>query len=96
MNFLLTASGLRNETLRDALRDMLGKPFGSAFHRFAVSVTAEHGRKITITADLHRASDGLLLADAEALFFKVSEERAREWQDRYIDPAAWGGQVAPA
>ncbi|MFF1542376.1 peptidase E, partial [Streptomyces sp. NPDC058291] len=30
MNFLLTASGLRNETLRDALRDMLGKPFGSA------------------------------------------------------------------
>src|SRR5262249_11029813 len=30
MNFLLTASGLRNETLRDALRDMLGRPFGSA------------------------------------------------------------------
>ncbi|MFI7401088.1 Type 1 glutamine amidotransferase-like domain-containing protein [Streptomyces sp. NPDC049541] len=30
MNLLLTASGLRNETLRDALRDMLGKPFGSA------------------------------------------------------------------
>jgi ABC-type molybdenum transport system ATPase subunit/photorepair protein PhrA len=30
MNFPVTASGLRNETLRDALRDMLGKPFGSA------------------------------------------------------------------
>ncbi|MFI6564099.1 Type 1 glutamine amidotransferase-like domain-containing protein [Streptomyces sp. NPDC050534] len=30
MNLLLTASGLRNETLRGALRDMLGKPFGSA------------------------------------------------------------------
>lgn len=30
MSFLLTASGLRNETQRDALRDMLGKPFGSA------------------------------------------------------------------
>ncbi|NUS10786.1 MAG: peptidase E, partial [Streptomyces sp.] len=30
MNFLLTASGLRNETERDALRDMVGRPFGSA------------------------------------------------------------------
>ncbi|MFI6655157.1 Type 1 glutamine amidotransferase-like domain-containing protein [Streptomyces sp. NPDC050523] len=30
MNLLLTAAGLRNETLLDALRDMLGKPFGSA------------------------------------------------------------------
>ncbi|MDV7215711.1 Type 1 glutamine amidotransferase-like domain-containing protein [Streptomyces prunicolor] len=30
MNLLLTASGLRNEMLWDALRDMLGKPFGSA------------------------------------------------------------------
>jgi dipeptidase E len=30
VNLLLTSSGLRNETLRDALRDMLGKPFGSA------------------------------------------------------------------
>ena len=30
MNLLLTSSGLRNETLREALRGMLGKPFGSA------------------------------------------------------------------
>jgi dipeptidase E len=30
VNLLLTSSGLRNEALRDALRDMLGKPFGSA------------------------------------------------------------------
>lgn len=30
MNLLLTAAGLRNETQREALRDMLGKPFGSA------------------------------------------------------------------
>ncbi|MDX2862711.1 hypothetical protein PV338_41930, partial [Streptomyces scabiei] len=30
MDFLLTASGLRNETLREALREMLGRPFGSA------------------------------------------------------------------
>ncbi len=30
MDLLLTSAGLRNETLKDALRDMLGKPFGSA------------------------------------------------------------------
>ncbi|SNX66023.1 hypothetical protein SAMN06272735_7866 [Streptomyces sp. TLI_55] len=30
MNRLLTASDLTNQTPRDALRDMLGKPFGSA------------------------------------------------------------------
>ncbi|MFE7169789.1 Type 1 glutamine amidotransferase-like domain-containing protein [Streptomyces sp. NPDC057616] len=30
MNLLLTSSGLRNDTLLGALRDMLGKPFGSA------------------------------------------------------------------
>jgi acyl-coenzyme A thioesterase PaaI-like protein len=56
----------------------------------AARIVAEQGRKLTITADLRRASDGLLLADAEAVFIKVPEERAREWQERYIDPAAWG------
>lgn len=30
MDLLLTSTGLRNESLQDALRDMLGKPFGSA------------------------------------------------------------------
>lgn len=30
VNLLLTSGGLRNESLQDALRDMLGKPFGSA------------------------------------------------------------------
>jgi len=64
--------------------------------RAAARVVAENGRRITITADLHRTSDGQLLADAEAMFFKVSEDRARAWQDRYIDPAAWGGPALPA
>jgi acyl-coenzyme A thioesterase PaaI-like protein len=62
--------------------------------RAAARVVAENGRRITITADLHRASNGVLLAEAEAIFFKVSEERAREWQERYIDPSTWG--EAPA
>ncbi len=30
MKLLLTSSGLRNETLRQALRDLLGKPFEAA------------------------------------------------------------------
>lgn len=30
MNLLLTSGGLRNDSLLDALRDMLGKPFGAA------------------------------------------------------------------
>jgi acyl-coenzyme A thioesterase PaaI-like protein len=56
----------------------------------AARIVAEQGRKLTITADLRRAGDGLLLADAEAVFIKVPEDRAKEWQERYIDPAAWG------
>jgi acyl-coenzyme A thioesterase PaaI-like protein len=60
--------------------------------RAAARIVAENGRKLQVTADLRRFSDGQLLADAEAMFIKVPEERAREWQSRYIDPAAWGEQ----
>jgi dipeptidase E len=46
MRLLLTASGLRNETLTDALRDLLGKPFGSANAVFvptaSVAVPGDH------------------------------------------------------
>lgn len=61
----------------------------------AARIVAEQGRKLTIKADLRRAADGLLLADAEAMFIKVPEARAREWEERYIDPAAWGERGAP-
>ena len=63
--------------------------------RAAARLVAAQGRKLTITADLRRASDGLLLADAEALFFRVPELTAREWQERYIDPSAWGDTSPP-
>jgi len=63
--------------------------------RAAARVVTEQGRKLTITADLRRASDGQLLADAEALFFRVPEETAREWQERYIDPSAWDDPSPP-
>lgn len=46
MRLLLTASGLRNETLTDALRDLLGGPFGSANAVFiptaSVAVPGDH------------------------------------------------------
>jgi dipeptidase E len=40
VKLLLTAAGLRNETLRQALQDMLGKPFKSA--RFVHIPTASN------------------------------------------------------
>lgn len=54
--------------------------------RAAARIVEERGRKLIVTADLRRDSDGQLLADAEAVFIKVPEERAREWQARYIAP----------
>src|ERR1700754_1147504 len=55
MTLLLRASGLRNETLRDALRDMLGKPFRSANVVYVPTASvAEPGGHGWFAADLHR------------------------------------------
>ncbi|WP_306214223.1 Type 1 glutamine amidotransferase-like domain-containing protein [Actinoplanes sp. RD1] len=47
MDLLLTSSGLRNDTLRDALRDMVGKPFGQATVAYvptaSVAEPGDHG-----------------------------------------------------
>ncbi|MHC5262653.1 Type 1 glutamine amidotransferase-like domain-containing protein [Streptomyces sp. UC4497] len=55
MNLLLTAAGLRNETQREALRDMLGKPFGTANVVYvptaSVAESGDHGWSV---ADLNR------------------------------------------
>ena len=57
MNLLLTSSGLRNETLLDALRDMLGKPFGSATVAFvptaSVAEPGDHGWFVEDMARVH-------------------------------------------
>ncbi|MEU4236883.1 Type 1 glutamine amidotransferase-like domain-containing protein [Actinoplanes sp. NPDC026619] len=57
MNLLLTASGLRNETLREALRDMLGRPFGSANVVFvptaSVAEPGDHGWFVADMVRLH-------------------------------------------
>ena len=55
MRLLLTASGLRNESLIDALRDLLGKPFGSANAVYiptaSVAVPGDHS---WVVRDLNR------------------------------------------
>ena len=57
MNLLLTSSGLRNDTLRDALRDMLGKPFGSANLVYvptaSVAEPGDHGWLVAAMSQLH-------------------------------------------
>ncbi|WP_019072520.1 Type 1 glutamine amidotransferase-like domain-containing protein [Streptomyces hokutonensis] len=55
MNLLLTASGLRNDTLREALRDMLGKPFGEANVVFVPTASlAEPGDHTWLVEDMNR------------------------------------------
>ena len=55
MKLLLTSAGLRNETLRQTLRDLLGKPFASANVVYvptaSVAVPGDHG---WFVADLNR------------------------------------------
>ena len=57
MDLLLTASGLRNETLREALRDMLGKPFEAANVVFvptaSVAEAGDHGWLVEDMSRLH-------------------------------------------
>ena len=57
MNLLLTSAGLRNETLRDALRDMLGKPFGAANIVYvptaSVAEPGDHGWLVAEMSRLH-------------------------------------------
>lgn len=50
-------------------------------------VTTVSGRKVDVRAELVRDSDGQSLAEATALFIRVSEEQAAEWQGRYINEA---------
>ncbi|BCY09964.1 Type 1 glutamine amidotransferase-like domain-containing protein [Actinoplanes sp. L3-i22] len=57
MELLLTSTGLHNDTLRDALRDMLGKPFGSANMVYvptaAVAEPGDHGWFVADLVRLH-------------------------------------------
>lgn len=55
MKLLLTSSGLRNQTLRQALRDLLGKPFAAANIAYVPTASvAEPGDHGWFVADLNR------------------------------------------
>ena len=55
MRFLLTSAGLRNQTLRRALHDLLGKPFASASIVYVPTAShAEPGDHGWLVADLNR------------------------------------------
>ena len=55
MNLLLTSSGLRNEALRDALQEMLGKPFEAAKIVYVPTASvAEPGDHGWFVADMSR------------------------------------------
>jgi dipeptidase E len=57
VNLLLTSSGLRNETLRDALRDLLGTPFAAANLVYvptaSVAEPGDHGWALADLARVH-------------------------------------------
>jgi uncharacterized protein (TIGR00369 family) len=48
-------------------------------------VASVTGRKVDVRAQLVRDSDGQVLAEGSALFIRVPEEQASEWQGRYVD-----------
>lgn len=43
------------------------------------------GRKVDVRAELVRNADSTVLAEGTAIFIRVSEEQAGEWQGRYFD-----------
>ena len=47
-------------------------------------IVADHGRKIDVAADLRLIGDETLLADGTGVFVRVPEQKAIEWQARYI------------
>jgi acyl-coenzyme A thioesterase PaaI-like protein len=48
-------------------------------------VESVSGRKVDVRARLVRDSDDVVLAEATAIFVRVSESQASEWQGRYFD-----------
>jgi uncharacterized protein (TIGR00369 family) len=48
-------------------------------------VESASGRQVDVRASLVRDDDGQVLAESTALFIRVSEEQANEWQGRYFE-----------
>jgi uncharacterized protein (TIGR00369 family) len=56
----------------------VGIPTIARAHVFGVT-----SRTADVTAEIRRVSDGLLLAEATALFVRVSKQKTAEWQEKY-------------
>lgn len=48
------------------------------------SIVKDRGRVIEMHGEIRRESDGALLADATATFFRVPESQAAAWRARYL------------
>ncbi|HRA48617.1 MAG TPA: PaaI family thioesterase [Thermomicrobiales bacterium] len=51
-------------------------------------VASVTGRKVDVQAELVRRSDSVVLASGTAIFIRVSEDQAANWQNRYITDSA--------
>jgi acyl-coenzyme A thioesterase PaaI-like protein len=49
-------------------------------------IIEDRGRVFSMGADIRRAADGVLLADATARFMRVPMEQANAWRERYESP----------
>ena len=47
-------------------------------------VVADRGRLLDVAAELRRATDAALLAEATGTFVRVPERQAQVWRDRYL------------
>jgi acyl-coenzyme A thioesterase PaaI-like protein len=47
-------------------------------------IIADRGRLIDVAGTLLRESDGVLLAEAQAVFARVPDRQAAAWRDRYL------------
>lgn len=58
---------------------LIGEPV-----RLIGKVTRDRGRALEIHGEIRRASDDVLLAEADATFIRVPESQAQEWNQRYL------------
>jgi len=51
-------------------------------------LVADRGRLLDVTGTLVREADGVILAEAQAVFARVPERQAEAWRDRYLPAGA--------
>ncbi len=82
MGWAIFRQGVWGVTARLALSFKRPVPVGEEL-RVVGEVVRDRGRAIETRGTVSRASDGQVLAEAEALFLKMPEKRRRELEQRY-------------